>query len=381
MKHAACPICGEDSDPKLDLSPSPVAAQMFSRSPRAGVRDGLSVFECLGCQHIFLCCEPVEYYRSVVRSTSVSETMKRFRYEQGEQLAKLSRPWLGSRPRIFEVGAHQNENLEIFRQIGFETYGCEYLDGTGEFLSGDHSVWDISLDEDSDSELIPEAGYFDVVCSFNFLEHFQKPQCGAAAIYELLKPGGFALLEVPNFDHIASAGLISEFIADHLHYFSRKSFSRLLVDSGFSIHRIDSIFSDYILSAVVEKNVSVDWALFLKQRALLFEDLVRIGETAKRSMKPLFLWGCGHQSMFMLVHFDLTYFFTAIIDSSDQKIGKFPLGIGLEVVPPSVLASHKAAFILVCAGGFNAEIISQVRSLNGDYEVFEVMGGTIKSAR
>ena len=57
------------------------------------------------------------------------------------------------------MGAHQNENLEIFRQIGFETYGCEYLDGTGEILSGDHSVWDISLD-DSDSGLIPEVGFF-----------------------------------------------------------------------------------------------------------------------------------------------------------------------------------------------------------------------------
>lgn len=381
MKQAVCPICGEDSDPKLDLSPSPVAAQIFSVSPRAGVRDALNVFECTVCQHVFLCCEPVEYYRSVVRSTSVSETMKRFRNEQGEQLANLSRPWLGLRPRIFEVGAHQNENLEIFRQIGFETYGCEYLEGTGEILSGKHSVWDFSLDEHSDSGLIPEVGYFDVVCSFNFLEHFQKPQSGAVAIYELLKPGGFALLEVPNFDYIASAGLISEFIADHLHYFSRKSFSKLLVDSGFSIHRIDSIFSDYILSAVVEKNVSVDWALFLKQRALLFEDLVKIGETAKRSMKPLFLWGCGHQSMFMMVHFELTYFFTAIIDSSEQKIGKFPLGIGLEVVPPSVLDSYKSAYVLVCAGGFNAEIISQVRSLDGDHEVFEVIDGTVKLAQ
>lgn len=381
MKQAVCPICGEDSDPKLDLSPSPVAAQIFSVSPRAGVRDALNVFECTVCQHVFLCCEPVKYYRSVVRSTSVSETMKRFRNEQGEQLANLSRPWLGLRPRIFEVGAHQNENLEIFRQIGFETYGCEYLEGTGEILSGKHSVWDFSLDEHSDSGLIPEVGYFDVVCSFNFLEHFQKPQSGAVAIYELLKPGGFALLEVPNFDYIASAGLISEFIADHLHYFSRKSFSKLLVDSGFSIHRIDSIFSDYILSAVVEKNVSVDWALFLKQRALLFEDLVKIGETAKRSMKPLFLWGCGHQSMFMMVHFELTYFFTAIIDSSEQKIGKFPLGIGLEVVPPSVLDSYKSAYVLVCAGGFNAEIISQVRSLDGDHEVFEVIDGTVKLAQ
>ena len=55
MKQAACPICGEDSDPKLDLSPSPFAAQIFSVSPRAGVRDGFECFRVHGDVSTYFC--------------------------------------------------------------------------------------------------------------------------------------------------------------------------------------------------------------------------------------------------------------------------------------------------------------------------------------
>ena len=75
--------------------------------------------------------------------------------------------------------------------------------------------------------------------ALTFWSTFRNHNVGMVAIYELLKPGGFALLEVPNFDYIASAGLISEFIADHLHYFFAEKFQQTsLRSSGFSIHQL-----------------------------------------------------------------------------------------------------------------------------------------------
>jgi len=380
MNQAICPICGEVSKLKLDLAPSPLAAQGFSDQFKATSREVLDVFECVRCLHVFLNCSPVEYHRSVIRSTSVSETMQDLRYQQGHELANLCSPWLEDRPKIFELGAHQNENLETFEQIGFDTFGCEYIDGTCDVIVGDHTVWDFSLDSDALPSFVPRGG-FDAACTFNFLEHFENPKSGVNALFELLKPGGFALIEVPNFDYISATGLITEFIADHLHYFSRKSLSKLLVDSGFSIHRISSIFDGYILSAIVEKNNWTDWSYFLRKRHSLLNDLNIIFDVTSKSSKPLFLWGCGHQSMFMLTHYNVSHFFTAIVDSSDKKIGKFPIGIELQVIAPDTLKSFESAYILVCAGGFNNEIIKQIESYDSDFEIFEVLDGAIRRVR
>lgn len=372
-----CPVCGGISSDMLDLSPSPISAQGFFEYPTDAVLDNLWVSECVSCKHVFLDCTPVDYYRSVVRSTSVSQRMKGFRRLQAENLKDLIIPSLADSPKVFEIGAHKGENLDIFKEVGFDTFGCEFLTGSGEPKSQSHCIWDTSIDGRQLSPELPAAN-FDAVISFNFLEHFKSPLSGLKKAFELLKPGGLGLIEVPNFDYISSTGLISEFIVDHLHYFSRKSLSRMFTEAGFGIYSIDSIWDNYILSAVIERPVDVQWENFVTGRSRLIAELIELTKYAANAQKKIYLWGCGHQSMFMLVHLGVEHCFDAIIDSSVSKIGKYPVGLRLEVHPPAYLKSKASAVILVCAGGFNSEIKDSIKNFDTSHDVFEVASGAIK---
>ena len=360
----------------LDLSPSPVAAQDFQEIPNPDAHlDVLVVYECESCGHVFLNVEPVPYFRSVIRSTSVSARMREFRAHQAKQL----RDGIGNpRPLVFEIGAHHGENLMVFKEAGFDAYGSEYVSGDfrcRQVAAG--SVWDVSLDTPEYPQCIP-VERFDVAVSFNFLEHFERPLDGLKNVHQLLKPGGMALIEVPDFSYIRRSGLFTEFITDHLNYFSHQSLSMALVAAGFEILSIESIWDNYILSAKVRKPKLPSWNIFSQAKDALLDDFSRFSEATAFAECPRFIWGCGHQTMFMLINLGVETLFDAIIDASDFKVGKYPTGIGLQVVGSDELKKIPRASILVCAGGFNEEIVAELESFPGQYDIWEVRDARIR---
>lgn len=374
--EVGCRLCGSRSKKVLDLSPSPAAAQDFQEIPNRGAHlDVLVVYECEFCGHVFLNVEPVPYFRSVIRSTSVSIGMRKFRECQAKQLRESV---VNAQPRVFEVGAYRGENLMVFKDAGFEAYGAEYVSGDSRCRQiGSAAVWDVSLDRPDYPECIP-AEWFDVAISFNFLEHFERPLDGLKNVYQSLKPGGMALIEVPDFSYIRRAGLFTEFIIDHLNYFSHKSLSMALATAGFEILSIESIWDNYILSATVRKPDMPSWNIFSITKNGLLSDFNRFSEATASADYPRFIWGCGHQTMFMLINLGVEPLFDAIIDASDFKTGKYPAGIGLQVIAPSELEKIPMASILVCAGGFNKEILAKLESFSGQYDIWEVRDARIR---
>lgn len=371
-----CRLCSSRSKAVLDLSPSPVSAQDFQEFPNPNhVMDILVVHECESCGHVFLNVEPVPYFRSVIRSTSVSVGMREYRARQAKQLRdEIKNP----QPHLFEIGAHQGENMLVFKEAGFDTYGAEYVSGDfrcRQIAAG--SVWDVSLDTAEYPECIP-VERFDVAVSFNFLEHFERPLDGLKNVHQLLKPGGMALIEVPDFSYIRRSGLFTEFITDHLNYFSHKSLSVALVAADFEILSIESIWDNYILSAKVRKPEVPSWNVFSRAKDALLDDFRSFSDVTALTECPRFIWGCGHQTMFMLINLGVETLFDAIIDASDFKVGKYPTGIGLQVVGPGELKRIPRASILVCAGGFNEEIVAELNSFPGQYDIWEVRDARIR---
>ena len=56
----------------------------------------------------------------------------------------------------------------------------------------------------------------------SFLEHIPHPNETLSGIYNNLNDDAIGLIEVPNFDMILKNKLFSEFIGDHLFYFTEK---------------------------------------------------------------------------------------------------------------------------------------------------------------
>jgi 2-polyprenyl-3-methyl-5-hydroxy-6-metoxy-1,4-benzoquinol methylase len=113
--------------------------------------------------------------------------------------------------------------------------------------------------ECADLERIPLAEVFtgrqyDVIVCADILEHLRRPGDLLAQVVGMLAPEGRLLASVPN---VAYAGLIAELLAGelryrpeglldetHLHFFTLKSFRRLLEEHGLQVVAVDSVLCD-----------------------------------------------------------------------------------------------------------------------------------------
>jgi methionine biosynthesis protein MetW len=86
---------------------------------------------------------------------------------------------------------------------------------------------------------------FDVVVMADVLEHLRVPETLLAKAASWLRPGGFAVISIPNVGHVsvrlklllgrfdyAQSGILDE---THLRFFTRRTFASLLKKSGYEI--------------------------------------------------------------------------------------------------------------------------------------------------
>jgi 2-polyprenyl-3-methyl-5-hydroxy-6-metoxy-1,4-benzoquinol methylase len=108
----------------------------------------------------------------------------------------------------------------------------------------------------ADSELLRESAFadetYDVVCSFQVLEHVADPVGFLCELQQSAKKGGTIFVEVPNlYDPLLSVWEVSAYKkffyhTAHLHYFTEKSLRKTAIDAGFTSDQIEVNFTqDY----------------------------------------------------------------------------------------------------------------------------------------
>ena len=81
-----CKVCNSSDTLSLDLKNIPVSAQPFLNSPSDKFTISSPFHICDSCGHMFLDIQPVTYYKSVIRSVSVSDSMTSYRLDQFKRL-------------------------------------------------------------------------------------------------------------------------------------------------------------------------------------------------------------------------------------------------------------------------------------------------------
>jgi SAM-dependent methyltransferase len=256
--------------------------------------------------------------------------------------------------KIIEVGCGAGENLVILGQHCSAIYGIEYSQ--------------VNVDNCKNLNLQVQKGFpsfdggcfdnapFDAFFSFNVLEHVTKPGEWLQVIYQNLNPGGVGIVEVPNFDMIEKDGLTTEFVTEHLMYFTKKTLQLMLEINGFQVLSIESKFANYVLSAHVKKRSAGNFTKFtdfLDQMTVLTQNFKN-----RFSEKEVVIWGAGHQSLAFINQFQLSGHVKFIVDSAKSKQGRFAPGTDLEIRNPEELTTDKdVRCILVIAAGYNNEIV------------------------
>mgnify|MGYP000893166465 FL=1 len=351
-----CRVCAQEiaGAPLLEYHNMPKSAQFFPAPSEADTERGvdLRLFVCPYCGMMQLDGEPVPYYREVIRATRVSPEMRAFRVRQFREW--IERYQLHGK-RIIEIGCGGGEFLSMMKEAGAAAEGIEFSE---ELVRQAHAeglrVHRQFLEEGA--EKISGAPY-DAFYILSFLEHNPDPCAYLRRIAQNLTEDAVGIVEVPDVDMILREHLYSEFIQDHLLYFTEDTLRRTLEHCGFEVLACTSIWHGYVLSAEVRRRRAPNVSDFLTQQEKVRRSVdAFLSEMEAKGIRTA-VWGAGHQALADLSLLDMAGRIDVVLDSADFKQNKLTPATHIPIIVPSVLAEGKIGAVLVIAGSYSSEIV------------------------
>ena len=148
---------------------------------------------------------------------------------------------LGGKGRLLEIGCGMGATLNAFREKGWQVTGVEPNDWTSEQAKSNYGL-DVICAPFQEAGLEPES--FDAILMLHVIEHLSDPYQAIRQISDLIRPGGYLVMETPRYDTLMFRilrGRERSVIPDHLHYFTRKDMSMICRDAGFEPRQIDAV--------------------------------------------------------------------------------------------------------------------------------------------
>jgi 2-polyprenyl-3-methyl-5-hydroxy-6-metoxy-1,4-benzoquinol methylase len=358
MSHANCRLCDQTlpSDPLLVFHNMPKAAQYLPDRSQLEHDSGidLDILQCPSCGLVQTTHEPVPYYREVIRASAFSSEMRAFRRIQ---FANFVQQYGLRGKRLLEVGCGHGEYLALFAEAGVYAHGLEYGAAAVEDCLAQGLEVTRGFVEHA-TQMLPSAP-FDAFATMNFLEHWPDPRASLRGLSNNLGDGGLGLIEVPNFDMILRQRLFTEFISDHICYFTRNTLTSLLHVSGFEVISCEPIWHDYILSAVVSKRVRCDVSGFSVAHERLQLEISSF--LSRHAAQGVAIWGAGHQALSTIALLNIADHVRYVVDSAPFKQDKFTPATHLKIVAPEQLEREPVGAIIVMAASYSDEVARTIQ--------------------
>jgi 2-polyprenyl-3-methyl-5-hydroxy-6-metoxy-1,4-benzoquinol methylase len=135
--------------------------------------------------------------------------------------------------RILDVGCGRGFFLEEARKRGWEVYGTEYSQRAIELLQSKG----INTCEGRIDKNTFQGASFDIITSFEVIEHINNPNEDLPHIHNKLRSGGLLYVTTPNFNSLMRYALKAKYniieYPEHLTYFTKKTLNRTVCRHGF----------------------------------------------------------------------------------------------------------------------------------------------------
>jgi 2-polyprenyl-3-methyl-5-hydroxy-6-metoxy-1,4-benzoquinol methylase len=197
--------------------------------------------------------EPPEITTARVRAANTQ--FRYLRLEEEHRLAVLNARWrlelirtVTPSGRLLEVGCARGDFLRVARDY-FDACGVE---PNPELAAASIQAAPVYQDV---IERTPWSD-FDVIASFHVIEHVDSPRSFIRASAEKLKCGGLLVIETPNIDSLPYKIFRDgwrQFIPEHYFFFSPRTISRLLSDSGLKAERVMTIGKYASLNLIADR--------------------------------------------------------------------------------------------------------------------------------
>ncbi len=360
------------------LEGAPASAQNIPDASQVAADEGmdLTLYQCEHCGLVQFACEPVDYYRDVIRAGGFSTTMTELRRNQYQHLIET---YHLEGKKFLEVGCGRGEFIKVLTEFPADVSGMEHKADLVEIAGKDGlHVW---REFPETAEQIFRNGPYDVFLSFNFLEHQPNPDVMLKAIWNNLAENGMGLVTVPALEYILDHGSYYELIRDHLAYYSFGTLRGLLERNGFQVLEEEMINRDTISmivkkvsgqgKAVSQKQSAVDLSVLVEGREGVLEDVCSLTEQLEKEGKSLALWGASHQGFTLAATTKLKTAAKYIIDSAPFKQGRFAPASHLPIIGPDDYFSQPVDAVLIVAPGYTDEIAGIIRSRFGpDVDIY-----------
>ncbi|MBF0385205.1 MAG: methyltransferase domain-containing protein [Candidatus Omnitrophica bacterium] len=358
MPIHTCRVCGRDffKEPLLVYKNMPKAAQHFPEEASLKTESGvdLRVCQCSGCGLVQLSDEPVPYYKEVIRAAAFSETIKDFK---AKQFAGFIQKYSLKGEKIIEIGCGRGEFLSLLQPFDVKVYGLEYSETSVKACVKNGLNVSRGYIDSSSKKLAN--GPFNAFLLLMFLEHMPEPNHVLKGITNNLTEGAVGLVEVPNFDMILRKKLFSEFISDHLLYFTKETLQTTMNLNGFEVVEYSQLRDDYVISVVVKKREKLNIAHF-------YDYQIRIEDEIKNFLgrfqdKRVAIWGAGHQALAIISLTKIADKIRYVIDSAPFKQGKYTPATHLPIVAPDTLRSEPVDAVIIMAASYSDEVAGIIR--------------------
>ena len=396
MKH--CIACGRilPETSLFELTSAPASAQDIPDAKEVQNDEGVTLHlrQCGGCGLVQFDCEPVAYYRDVIRAGGGSSTMRELRASQYRHLIET---YHLEGKTFFEAGCGRGEFLKFLQEFPVEIYGMEHKADLVETARKEGlRVWrefpereDQRFGHSPEASMLPESGWsvpekpFDVFLSFNFLEHQPRPDIMLKAIWNNLAEDGMGLVTVPSLEYILEKGSYYELIRDHIAYYTFDTLRALLNHCGFEVLEEEMINRD-TLSMIVRKTAMPETdadagaegvgamtadasiiAPLTEGYEIVTAEVRALTDRLAREGKRLAMWGASHQGFTLASTSELGKHLAYIIDSAPFKQGRFAPASHVPIMAPDHYFEEPVDAVLIVAPGYTDEIAGIIKTRFG----------------
>lgn len=363
MTHR-CIVCGaqlREEDCLLLCPQMPASAQDIPTREELKREKGLDLqlCQCPGCGLVQFVCEPVPYYRDVIRAGGYSSTMAELRRAQYRRFIALCAL---EGKRIIEIGCGQGEFLKVLAGFPVQAFGIEHNAALAEKARAAGLNVRQDFTESADQAL--EGAPFDAFLSFNFLEHQPDPNAMLQCIYNNLTQDGVGLITVPSWEYVVSNGSFYELLRDHIANYSEQTLRFLLQKNGFAVLESEIVNKD-TLSVIVQKRPRADVGGMKTTFRTLSGELRAFLDARASAGRRVAVWGASHQGFTVISTAGIGARIEYIIDSAPFKQGRFAPASHVPIVSPDFFFAHPVDTILIIAPGYTEEIARCIRERFG----------------